>query len=280
VIQWWKMVNALTKKVEWWTKIIKPKTNKNDKYFFENPETHPTTMNNFVDAAIATTLAEVITLPICTLKTNYQNTQSKSWIETASTMYHKGGIKMFYVASMPAIASQVFSTSSKYFLYRKIEEQNLFGKFGSGLVSGVLSSLITHPIDVIKIHKQMDSPFLSELQKNGIKVFYRGYDKTLGKVSIGSMLFFPLFDLLNKYFSEQTNSFIPSHIKAGLCSSIISTTLIHPCDYLKTRHIYGLPLFEGWNPKVYFKGLSLNLFRVVPHFTLVMTTISVLSTRR
>jgi len=48
---------------------------------------------------------------------------------------------------------------------------------------------------------------------------------------------------------------------------------------MKTRQIYGLPWFQGYHPRLYFKGLSLNLIRIVPHFVIVMTTVDVLRNR-
>lgn len=79
---------------------------------------------NITNSAIAATLAEIITLPACTLKTNYQNTSGTSIHQTFKNIYHTGGLCAFYKASPPAIASQVFSTSSKFFLYRYFEDKN------------------------------------------------------------------------------------------------------------------------------------------------------------
>ncbi len=99
-----------------------------------------------VNSAIATGIAELITLPICTIKTNHQNTNQQQVRSTINQMYKKGGIKIFYSASVSATLSQMLSTSSKYFLYRNLEasEYKFSNKFINGTISGVLSSLITH----------------------------------------------------------------------------------------------------------------------------------------
>ena len=76
-------------------------------------------IDRVVNSAIATGVAEIVTLPICTLKTVYQNTSSVSFVESAKKIYITSGIKGFYKASVPAIMSQMFSTSSKYAFYRK-----------------------------------------------------------------------------------------------------------------------------------------------------------------
>ncbi|AGF84956.1 carrier protein [Moumouvirus goulette] len=225
---------------------------------------------DFVNSAIATGFAEIMTLPICTFKTNYQN-GSTTMNQCLQNIYKNGGIKAFYRASLPAITSQIFSTSSKYFLYRYFEvcDFTYSNKILNGICAGVLTSLMTHPIDTIKIHLQMNTSFTKELKIHGPKIFYRGYSKSFGKTIVSSSLFFPLYDKLHDKFKNA--------IVASMCSAIISTTLMQPLDYLKTRHIYGLSLYQGLNPKYYYKGLTLNLARVVPHFMIVMTTIDFLN---
>ncbi|XWV26490.1 mitochondrial carrier-like protein [Tupanvirus soda lake] len=229
-----------------------------------------TNKNNIIYPAIATTLAEITTLPICTIKTNYQNTSGISVWKTISNIHNTGGLTAFYKASPPAIASQVYSTTSKYFLYRYLEksEHAFSNKMINGVISGITSSIISHPIDSIKIHLQMNTPLISAINKNGIGILYRGYTKSFAKTCLGSSLFFPIYDYANNHFK---NPFY-----ASFFSAIVSTSIIHPVDYLKTRHIYGETLYQGLNPLIYYKGLSLNLIRVVPHFMIIMTTIDFL----
>lgn len=225
---------------------------------------------NIINSAIATTIAELITLPICTIKTNYQNSNSKSIITSIKTLYKNGGVLIFYKASVPAISSQVFTISSKYFLYRWLNEKNYYysNKIINGMISGILVSVFTHPMDVIKIHWQMTKPISTSFRTEGFGLLYRGYSKTIWKASVGSALYFPLYDYANEYFQKP--------LYAALFSAVISTIIIQPIDYLKTRHIYGQQLYQGLNPMIYYKGLTLNLMRVVPHFIIIMTTISYL----
>ena len=219
-------------------------------------------LKNIFDSAVATSIAELLTFAICTTKTNYQNSSGKSFYNTARELYRKGGIATFYKGAVPAVLSQILSTSSKYFFYRGLEDQNLrwSNKFLNGAMSGILSSFITHPIDFIKVNIQMGTP-AKELIKQ-IFGFYRGYSKTFGKVCVGSSLFFPLFD----YFQNKTRSVMI----ASFCSAIISTFFTQPFDYLKVRHIHGVELYKGFNPTKYYKGFVLNLTRVIPHFMITM----------
>ena len=222
------------------------------------------TMKHIISASLATSVAEVITFPLCTLKTNYQNSNNVSMANTMRNIWIKRGIVGFYNASGWAITSQILSTTTKYTLYQTLKDV-MPNKFIAGALSGALSTIITHPIDVIKIHYQMHTPVLPELRQNGLQLFYRGYSKSLIKASVGSFCFFPLFDIFNGYTRNAS--------MAAMLSGIVSTTIIQPLDYMKTRQIYGQSFFSGWNPRPYLKGLSLNLMRVVPHFIITMTLI-------
>jgi len=219
-----------------------------------------------VFSALSSCVAEIITFPICTIKTNYQNSDGISIYHTTKSMISKHGIQGLYNASGIAIVSQILSTTTKYTWYQTLKDiMPLTNTFVIGALSGILACIMTHPVDVVKIHHQMHTPFLSELKQYGPMLFYRGYSKTLIKSTIGSSCFFPLFDFFNQ---KTSNSGV-----AALYSSVISTIIMQPIDYMKTRHIYGQPFFTGWNPYPYFKGVSLNLSRVVPHFIITMTLI-------
>lgn len=219
--------------------------------------------------AFSVSIAELATLPICTLKTNYQNTHSlsiivtfKNMIKIADLNYNKNYFKVFYKASVPALFSQVFSTTTKLALYRKICEysDNLML---NGATSGIIVSMVTHPFDTIKIRKQMRMDVLVKHETNIIKNLYKGYTQAFLKTVVGGMLYFPLYDYLKQY---DLSPFISS-----ASSAIISATLMHPFDYAKTRRCANLPWFVGYNPLNYLKGLHINLMRIVPHFTIVMT---------
>lgn len=208
-------------------------------------------------SALGTSIAEIVTLPICTIKSNYQNTHSTSILQTIKTIYQRNGIKTFYSASIPAILGQVISTSSKYALYKQFQKY-----FGSdtylkpiyGGLSGIIVSLITHPIDSIKINMQMGT---SNIKSKSLRFFYNGYSKTLTKAAVSGPLFFPMCD----YFSERTNS----KFYGSLVAATLATIIMHPIDYLKTVQIYGskhkINIYE-----LFTKGLHLNLMRIVPHF--------------
>jgi intracellular septation protein A len=222
-----------------------------------------------INSAAATGVAEIATLPICIVKTNYQNSRG-SLREVIARLYAQGGIRAFYRASAPAVFSQMISTSSKYTFYRKLETIPwMTNKMVNGLIGGILSSLITHPIDFVKIHWQMRAgrAMIDMISREGPRIIYRGYSKSFAKVCVSSAMFYPLYDYAKAFTDNTTLS--------ACISAVISTTAMQPIDYLKTRHIYGKKIYHA-NPWIYYRGLSLNLARVVPHFMITMTIIDML----
>jgi hypothetical protein len=261
-------------------------------------------------SSVATVVAEISTLPACTIKSVYQNSGSNSITQVTKEIYNKNGLKGFYNASYPAILAQTYSTSSKYVIYRylennhdsdhKKESSSALKKMMNGLISGVLTSIITHPMDILKIRMQINPISLSlfnnlTYQIKNIKTFkeyYKGYTATLGKVAIASSLFFPCkelyYDKLKRYeyFTPMQLSFLSS---TG--AAFTATIANHPVDYLKTTIIGTnsmkaeklkefqelVKVYGKYNPLLYYRGLSIHLLRVVPHFIITMSLIDYLN---
>lgn len=222
------------------------------------------TQKYIISSASATCMAEVITLPLCVLKINFQNTENITVRRTISNIWTQHGFLGFYSASGWAISSQIISTTAKYTWYKYFCDQTP-NKFIAGAMSGTFGSFMTHPIDMFKMYRQMHTPILPEFKKCGPILLYRGYSKALIKSIFGSTFYYPLYDTFNGY--------LHNNIASALLSGIISTSIMQPLDYMKTRHMYGKPFFCGWHPCPYFKGLTLNLARIVPHFTITMVLI-------
>lgn len=220
-------------------------------------------MQYLISSTIGSGIAELCTLPICTTKTVYQNTNSNSIRSTFTNIYTTRGYKGFFDSSKFAVTSQMFSSTSKYFLYRSFTNDLNMNIWIAGPLSGAISSLFTHPIDVFKIHRQMGESLVDKLRVSNrpISILYQGYTKTVKKYGVGSLCFLPIKD----YFTPKLGS-----TKSAFISAVISTIIIHPFDHMKVRQSYGI---KSPTIKNMYKGLSLNLLRVVPHFTIMMTAI-------
>ena len=231
---------------------------------------------NACASSAAAALAEFATLPVCTVKTVYQTGAYPNTRSAMRSIWRASGWRGFYRASLPAITAQALATSCKYTLYQTFQSRalqdsrgpltaDLFAaKVATSVASGLCCSLVTHPIDVCRGIYQRNETLRAHYRTSVFALAYRGYTNTIAKVALGSALFFPLYDLCLPLVGPGPGS--PA--SASFISAVISTTLLHPVDYRKTRAICGVqPLYEGSA----FRGLSLNLVRVVPHFMIVMT---------
>jgi hypothetical protein len=226
--------------------------------------------------AISVTIAELMTIPICTIKTNYQNSMG-TVVNTIRSIYTKHGVRGFTSASIPAVACQIINSTGKYSSYEYLKRQGLIklknpliDNIKNSVISGLAVSMITHPLDRFRVSWQVGKKISNDLQQHGLGTLYRGISKTLSKSLIGSITYYPIYDFVKCKVEH------PSI--ASLVSAFISTTIIQPVDYMKTCHLNGnlnlrsLLIGGPFNAiRSCYRGYLLNLARILPHFTIMMT---------
>ena len=138
-------------------------------------KTNTNNINKLFASGFSTFIAEIITLPICTIKTVYQNNLTFTVKDTINHIYKQNGYKGFIHAFGPSIFSQILSTSSKYTIYeyiktiRSTEKNDITNNSLNGMISGILGSIITHPIDVWKNYKQRNQNYIKFIKRNLIR---------------------------------------------------------------------------------------------------------------
>lgn len=225
------------------------------------------TSNNLIPSIIGTLSAEILTLPICTVKTVYQNNSNLSIKDTFLLIKKNSGYWGFFQASTPAIIGQIVSTSTKYSFYnylkdlRQTNSSNLLDNSINGMIGGIGGSIFSHPIDVWKNYLQRDQKF----PWKNIKVYYQGYSASIYKNLVLYSCLFPIYD----YYKLKFNSIYLSSILTSITVSII----IQPFDYYKTIKMSGYKFGSGFkNIKTvnFTRGFSLMLSRSIPHFLITM----------
>ena len=117
------------------------------------------------------------------------------------------------------------------------------------LVSSILETTITHPIDVIKIHKQSSQPIVYNF-----KTLYSGYiPRALGNIPSRTTFLFSQ-DFLHHYFNSKKNYEVSKKsqcilipLLAGLSQTLIDT----PVEVLKMNQVMKLKntfLYKGFLP--------------------------------
>lgn len=249
-------------------------------------------MNIFIGSFLGGIVAEVVTQPICITKTIYQSDKI-SITESFNKIYQNGGWKMFFRASWPALISQGLSSSSKYTLYRFYDKSGLISEIQIeplrksilGALAGCTGSLITNPFDVYKIGKQKNpnyhlADYFSSIKDHGINAIYKGYFTSIWKnIAIYSILL-PMNDYMRTKTKNISNHISFNNAIAGLITTPLSTLVVSPIDYIRTRLIatngkvsdiiHDMKTVPNPIKNVIYRGYTLNLLRSAPHFSIVM----------
>lgn len=216
-------------------------------------------MDSFVCNAIGTLTAEIITLPICTIKTVYQNQQQHSARESIRWIYETYGWRGFISASKPALLSQVVSTSSKYGLYQMMKPENpdrMIERMMVGAFSGIIGSFFHHPIDVWKVHVQQGK--IWEWRK--WNTWYSGYMGTISKNIVLYSCLFPFYDFYEEHLPEGWG-----WMKAP-CTTMTVSLFVQPFDYYRVVRMSGGK--PDWRKS--YRGYGWMVGRAIPHFAITM----------
>lgn len=221
-------------------------------------------MEHVVSSSTGALCAEIITLPLCTVKTNkiLHNDKSIPW--HFKNIYTHRGIGGFYNASVPAILSQVISVTSKFSFYRiiqrerKTEKSDIVNNMFNGAFSGLIGGIFSHPFDVMRVMKQKCEEH-PDNEKFRMRYMYRGYTmNAIKSFSLGAMIY-PSFDFFNSKFN---NMYI-----ASIMTSVTTSCIIYPIENLKIKRMCtGKKYIFDRNVRNYYGGFLLHNLRCIPNF--------------
>lgn len=223
-------------------------------------------MDKISAGIISSGVAELVTLPICTVKTVYQSQRNISYLESARLIYQQQGLFGFYRASIPAIGAQIFASTYKLAMFEILREHYRLRSQLSLILAGVLTSFtclfFTHPMDYVRVSLQTGKPV-------NFTEIYKGFTPGIAKAILGGAMYLPLRQIIIDKFGGI------STWKAGLVTAVVGTVIVHPFDYLKTfmlANVKGEKL-PFRNP---YRGIGINLLRIVPHFVIMTETMKLL----
>ena len=159
------------------------------------------------------------------------------------------------------------------------------------MFAGLSQKIVTDPMEILKIQSQMNinnrsNPNLNQKftiihaykQIGGFKKLYKGVGLCALRDIPFSGIYFPLYDLLSKKFSNTyTSSLIAGSIEAFVCT---------PMDVIKTRVQYKLD--SSWNQiikeliekeriKGFFKGVIWRALKSGPQFMITQSVYNFLN---
>ena len=132
------------------------------------------------------------------------------------------------------------------------------------------------------MYRQANKPIRPTLRTDGPRMFYYGFTGTLLRTFGSTTLFFPTLDLFNDLLRKHSE--LDQKITfalAGTLSATTTATILQPIDYIRTRWSLANTCVSTqsrpkWYQIPYFRGLSLNLLRNVPHLAITAGLIKVI----
>ena len=176
--------------------------------------------NSFIKGSIAGFIGATISHPIDTIKTRIQTNIAKS-IKDAILM------KNFYKGFMAPLIGISLEKSIVFGFYN-MSKQNGLNNFWSGIVGGLISTIIVTPIEYIKINLQNKQT----IENIKIKNIYKGLGPTICREAPGFGIYFTIYNHLQSNYNNSL-SLYKTFLCGGL-SGLSSWFFIYPSDLIKT----------------------------------------------
>jgi hypothetical protein len=230
------------------------------------------TLTHLYSSALAGSVAELITVPIDTIKTQYQ-TSGNSLFKTIKNNNYSS----LYRSAPPAVFRQLLSTSSKFTIYHMLgkyfetTDDNFLGNVRNGLIAGAFQSILTNPTDVVRVLYQNGESVKGNFKNNGYGLFYRGLQQNFYRNITITGIQLPVLSYVSSYIAHNTdwNRNVMNFISSVMTVCIV-TSVVHPLDFLKVRGMAGKNTWLGWNPVNYYRGIHLSMLRSLPHFVITV----------
>jgi hypothetical protein len=239
----------------------------------------------------------VIAHPIDTIRVRYQTINYPNIMETVKDTYKQSGIRGFYrglMFPMVGISIEKSIVFSGYHYFKNLNllsfnnisnyDNNLnhpeiknwknYVNIGlSGFITGLLTTTVMSPIEVLKTHFQHDLKNSNITSK--LKNITNGYLATTLRESIGYATYFLTYEFCEQMHKDK--KLIPLY---GGLSALMSWGIIYPFDLVKNikiiePHKTYKEIIDGINKsngiKGFYRGFGLAQLRAIPYHSAVWT---------
>ncbi|XP_031484913.1 thylakoid ADP,ATP carrier protein, chloroplastic-like isoform X2 [Nymphaea colorata] len=214
----------------------------------------------FCAGALAGAAAKTVTAPLDRIKLLMQThglraaevttTKGIGFLEALTMIGKEDGVKGYWKGNLPQViriipysAVQLFS----YEVYKKLlkgkdEQLSVAGRLIAGACAGMTSTLVTYPLDVLRLrlavdasHKTMAQAVLNMLESEGIASFYCGLGPSLLSVAPYIAINFCIFDLVKKSLPAKYQNQPESSLATALASAALATLMCYPLDTVRRQ---------------------------------------------
>jgi solute carrier family 25 carnitine/acylcarnitine transporter 20/29 len=234
------------------------------------------TLNDFTYGIFGGLSGTLISHPFDTIKSRIQSNK-------ATTIKQAVKIGKLYSGITPPLVGIMLEKSIVFGFYEKSKYWGL-NNFWSGLVGGLMSTIIVTPVDRLKINYQNQELKLQNMENIkkilAPKNLYKGFTPTIFRETPGFGIYFSTYNYLTNNFNSTNNN--GKTFLFGALSGLSAWIFIYPSDLIKTKYQsthneLSLPNTIGkiWstnnssnNPvqaiKNFYKGFNLAILRAIP----------------
>ncbi|XP_047054801.1 probable envelope ADP,ATP carrier protein, chloroplastic [Lolium rigidum] len=220
----------------------------------------PSSVALFAAGAGAGAVAKTVTAPLDRVKILMQTHSVRvagegtkkgiQFLEAMAEIGKEEGLKGYWKGNLPQViriipysAVQLFS----YEVYKKIfrrkdGELSVFGRLAAGACAGMTSTLVTYPLDVLRLrlavqsgHSTMSQVALNMLREEGLASFYGGLGPSLIGIAPYIAVNFCVFDLMKKSVPEKYKSRPETSLATALLSATFATLMCYPLDTVRRQ---------------------------------------------
>lgn len=268
----------------------------------------PRELSLFFAGAIAGAAAKTVTAPLDRVKLLMQvhgvrmaqegSKRGIGLLEAVSKIGQEEGVKGFWRGNVPQVvrvipysAVQLFSYEAyKKFFKGDNEELSVVGRLAAGACAGMTSTLVTYPLDVLRLRLAVDPASQSMgqvaklmLRDEGLKSFYKGLGPSLLGIAPYIALNFCVFDLMKKTLPEDMRKRPEASLVTALVSASFATAMCYPLDTARRQmQMKGSP-FNSFLEAVpgiiardgffgLYRGFVPNVLKNLPNSSIRLTT--------
>ncbi|KAM9203501.1 kidney mitochondrial carrier protein 1 isoform 1-T1 [Mergus octosetaceus] len=219
----------------------------------------------FLYGGLASITAECGTFPIDLTKTRlqvqgqvndakYKEIRYRGMMHALVRICREEGLKALYSGIAPAMLRQASYGTIKIGTYQSLkrmfverpEDETLMINVLCGILSGVISSSIANPTDVLKIRMQaqgsviqggMMGNFIQIYQTEGTKGLWKGVSLTAQRAAIVVGVELPVYDLTKKHLimSGYMGDTVYTHFLSSFTCGLAGALASNPVDVVRTR---------------------------------------------
>ncbi|CAN0879742.1 Probable envelope ADP,ATP carrier protein, chloroplastic [Linum grandiflorum] len=265
----------------------------------------------FIAGAAAGAAAKTATAPLDRVKILMQThgirvgqesaKKAIGFLEALALIGKEEGIKGYWKGNLPQViriipysAVQLFS----YEFYKKLfkgkdEELAVIGRLAAGACAGMTSTLVTYPLDVLRLrlavdtgHRTMIQIAMTMLREEGAASFYYGLGPSLVSIAPYIAVNFCMFDLVKKSLPEKYKQTAQSSVITAVVSAAVATITCYPLDTVRRQmQMRGAPyksFFHAFPGIVerdgfigLYRGFLPNVLKNLPNSSIRLSTFDI-----